>query len=78
VLTTLDDGEFVLRSIEAGASGHLLKHVRSDVRADAVRAVSRGDAPLQPSVRRTFLARLRSTAPTLKKQRWARICPWKV
>src|SRR5712691_2597647 len=61
VLTTFDDDELVFRSIEAGASGYLLKDVGSDALADAVRASSRGEAPLQPSVARKILGRLRST-----------------
>ncbi len=64
VLTTFDDDELVFRSIEAGASGYLLKDVGSDALADAVRAASRGEAPLQPSVARKILGRLRSTAST--------------
>jgi DNA-binding NarL/FixJ family response regulator len=63
VLTTFDDDELVFRSIEAGASGYLLKDLGSDALADAVRAASRGDAPLQPGVARKILARLRSTTP---------------
>ena len=63
VLTTFDDDELVFRSIEAGASGYLLKDVGADALADAVRAASRGDAPLQPSVARKILARLRSPTP---------------
>lgn len=62
VLTTFDDDELVFRSIEAGASGYLLKDVGSDALADAVRAASRGDAPLQPSVARKILGRLRAGA----------------
>lgn len=61
VLTTFDDDELVFRSIEAGASGYLLKDVGSDALADAVRAASRGEAPLQPSVARKVLGRLRSS-----------------
>jgi DNA-binding NarL/FixJ family response regulator len=61
VLTTFDDDELVFRSIEAGASGYLLKDVGSDALADAVRAASRGEAPLQPSVARKILGRLRAT-----------------
>jgi DNA-binding NarL/FixJ family response regulator len=62
VLTTFDDDELVFRSIEAGASGYLLKDVGSDALADAVRAASRGDSPLQPSVARKILSRLRAPA----------------
>jgi DNA-binding NarL/FixJ family response regulator len=62
VLTTFDDDELVFRSIDAGASGYLLKDVGSDALAEAVRAASRGEAPLQPSVARKILTRLRSPA----------------
>jgi DNA-binding NarL/FixJ family response regulator len=60
VLTTYDDDELVFRSIDAGASGYLLKDVGSDGLAEAVRAAARGDAPLQPGVARKVLARLRA------------------
>jgi DNA-binding NarL/FixJ family response regulator len=60
VLTTFDDDELVFRSIDAGASGYLLKDVGSDALAEAVRAASRGEAPLQPSVARKILSRLRT------------------
>jgi DNA-binding NarL/FixJ family response regulator len=63
VLTTFDDDDLVFRSIDAGASGYLLKDVGSDALADAVRSASRGDAPLQPSVARKILSRLRTPAP---------------
>lgn len=62
VLTTFDDDDLVFQSIDAGASGYLLKDVGSDALAEAVRAASRGDAPLQPSVARKILARLRAPA----------------
>ncbi len=62
MLTTFDDDDLVFRSIEAGASGYVLKDVGSDALADAVRSASRGDAPLQPSVARKILSRLRSPA----------------
>jgi len=62
VLTTYDDDELVFRSIEAGASGYLLKDVGADRLAEAVRAASRGESPLQPSVARKVLGRLRSAA----------------
>jgi DNA-binding NarL/FixJ family response regulator len=64
VLTTFDDDDLVFRSIDAGASGYLLKDVGSDALADAVRSASRGDAPLQPSVARKILSRLRAPVPS--------------
>ncbi len=59
VLTTYDDDELVFRSIEAGASGYLLKDVGSDALAEAIRAAGRGESPLQPSVARKVLRQLR-------------------
>lgn len=59
VLTTYDDEDLVIRSIEAGAAGYLLKDVGSDVLAEAVRAASRGESPLQPAIARKVLKRLR-------------------
>lgn len=63
VLTTFDDDELIFRSIEAGASGYLLKDVGSDALAEAIRAAGRGESPLHPSVARTVLRRLRAGAP---------------
>lgn len=62
VLTTYDDDELVFRAIEAGAVGYLLKDVGSDTLAEAIRAASRGESPLQPSIARKLLRRLRSEA----------------
>jgi DNA-binding NarL/FixJ family response regulator len=60
VLTTYDDDELVFRSIEAGATGYLLKDVGSDALAEAVRAASRGESPLQPTIARKVLKRLQT------------------
>jgi two-component system, NarL family, response regulator LiaR len=65
VLTTFDDDELVFRSIDAGASGYLLKDVGSDVLADAIRAACRGEAPLQPSVARKIIARVRTPSQVI-------------
>ena len=62
VLTTFDEDELVFRSIEAGAAGYLLKDVGSDALGAAIRAVSRGESPIQPSVARKLLGRLRATS----------------
>src|SRR5262249_26474325 len=62
VLTTFDEDELVFQSIEAGAAGYLLKDVGSDALADAVRAANRGESPIQPSVARKLLGRLRSSS----------------
>jgi len=66
VLTTYDDDDLVFQSIEAGAVGYLLKDVGSDALADAIRAANRGDSPLQPSIARKVLKRLRASAAPLE------------
>jgi DNA-binding NarL/FixJ family response regulator len=66
VLTTYDDDELVFESIEAGAAGYLLKDVGSDALAEAVRAAARGEAPLQPSIARKVLRRLRTGTPAAR------------
>jgi len=70
VLTTFDDDELVFRSLEAGACGYLLKDVGSDALADAVRAASRGESPLQPSIARKVLKRLRQPAAPTRAVDW--------
>jgi DNA-binding NarL/FixJ family response regulator len=57
ILTTFDLDELVYAGLEAGASGFLLKDVKADVLADAIRTVYAGDALLAPSVTRRLIAR---------------------
>ncbi len=59
VLTTYDDDDLVFQALGAGACGYLLKDVGSDALAEAVRAAARGESPLQPSVARKVISRLR-------------------
>jgi DNA-binding NarL/FixJ family response regulator len=60
ILTTFDLDELVYAGLEAGASGFLLKDVKAEVLADAIRTVHAGEALLAPTVTRrlitTFLA----------------------
>ncbi len=63
VLTTYDLDEYVFTALRAGASGFLLKDVRPQELADAVRVVARGDALLAPTVTRRLLDRLAGTLP---------------
>ncbi|KAB1647431.1 response regulator transcription factor [Pseudoclavibacter sp. CFCC 14310] len=56
VLTTFDLDEYVLRAIEAGASGFLLKDARPEELLTAIRTVCRGDAVISPSMTRRLLA----------------------
>ncbi len=56
VLTTFDLDEYVVEAMRAGASGYLLKDVEPADLVSAVRAVTRGDTPLAPSVLARMMA----------------------
>jgi DNA-binding NarL/FixJ family response regulator len=55
ILTTFYLDELVYEGLEAGASGFLLKDVKADVLANAIRTVYEGDALLAPSVTRRLI-----------------------
>lgn len=63
VLTTYESDRDILRAIEAGAAGYLLKDASPAELADAVRAASRGETVLAPSVASTLVRQVRSPAP---------------
>jgi DNA-binding NarL/FixJ family response regulator len=50
MLTTFDDDEYIFEGLRAGALGYLLKDAAPDVLYNAIRAASRGESVLQPSV----------------------------
>ena len=49
-LTTFDDDELIFEALRAGALGYVLKDVSAERLVDAIRAVSRGEHFLQPSI----------------------------
>jgi DNA-binding NarL/FixJ family response regulator len=63
VLTTYETDRDILRAIEAGASGYLLKDASPAELADAVRAAARGETVLAPSVASTLVRQVRAPAP---------------
>jgi DNA-binding NarL/FixJ family response regulator len=65
MLTTFDDEEYVVEGLHAGARGYLLKDVSASDLLAAIRAIHRGDSPLQPSVAAKLVARLSHTAHPL-------------
>ncbi|GGB24082.1 DNA-binding response regulator [Flexivirga endophytica] len=65
ILTTYDTDQDILRAVEAGASGYLLKDAPPDDLVDAVHRAARGETVLAPVVADRLLARLRSPRPTL-------------
>jgi DNA-binding NarL/FixJ family response regulator len=63
VLTTYDTDADIIRAVEAGASGYLLKDTPRPQLVAAVRAASRGETVLAPPVAARLVNRLRSPAP---------------
>ena len=55
ILTTFDADEYVYDAMKAGASGFLLKDVRPEQLAEAVRVVAAGDALLAPAITRRLI-----------------------
>lgn len=63
VLTTYDTDSDIVRAVEAGATGYLLKDVPLPQLADAVRAAARGETVLAPPVAARLVSRMRAPAP---------------
>ncbi|WP_214406941.1 response regulator [Pseudonocardia lacus] len=63
VLTTFDHDGDVLRAVEAGASGYLLKDTPRAGLVEAVRAAARGETVLAPAAAATLAGALRRPAP---------------
>lgn len=63
VLTTYDTDTDILRAIEAGAAGYLLKDTPIAALAEAIRAAARGETVLASQVAARLLTRLRAPAP---------------
>jgi DNA-binding NarL/FixJ family response regulator len=67
VVTTYDTDADILRAVEAGATGYLLKDTPRQELAAAVRAAARGETVLAPPVARALVSRVRlpaAEAPT--------------
>ena len=60
VLTSFSDNPRVLEALDAGARGYVLKDAEGTEVIRAVRAAARDEAPLDPRVARTVLARGRT------------------
>lgn len=59
ILTTYDTDADIVRAVEAGARGYLLKDAPVDVLADAIRRAVRGETVLSPPVAARLADRLR-------------------
>lgn len=64
VLTSFSDHARIDAAIGAGAVGYLLKDAEPEVLLDGIRAVARGESPLDPRAARRLLARAAGAAPS--------------
>jgi DNA-binding NarL/FixJ family response regulator len=60
VLTTYDTDADIVRAVEAGATGYLLKDTPRSQLVDAVRAAARGETVLAPPVAARLVSRMRA------------------
>jgi DNA-binding NarL/FixJ family response regulator len=65
ILTTYETDDSILTSIEAGASGYLLKAAPQEEILTGVRSVARGEVALAPRIAAVLVQRLKSPTPTL-------------
>ncbi|MEV6711363.1 response regulator transcription factor [Lentzea sp. NPDC051208] len=68
VLTTYDSDADIVRAVEAGAIGYLLKDCAPEDLAKAVRTASTGQTVLSPDIAQRLLRQVRGPAPKLSKR----------
>lgn len=59
ILTTFDDAELILRVLEKGVHGYLLKDMPSEAIVSAIQTVYNGGSVLQPDITATLLKELK-------------------
>jgi DNA-binding NarL/FixJ family response regulator len=64
VLSAYDDEPYLMKLLEIGAAGFLLKNVHGQELISAVRAVSRGESVLQPSIAEKIMLRMSKQTET--------------
>jgi DNA-binding NarL/FixJ family response regulator len=64
VLTTFDDDEYIVQSLQVGALGYLLKRTPSQDIAAAIRSVSQGYSQLGPTIALKVFSQLKPIQPT--------------
>lgn len=68
ILTTFDRDADILRAIEAGAAGYLLKDVSPDTIVEAIHAAARGDMVLAPELATRMMRSMRNPTPQLTER----------
>ncbi|WP_439656146.1 response regulator [Lentzea sp. HUAS TT2] len=68
ILTTYDADSDIVRAVEAGAIGYLLKGCEPEDLAKAVRTASTGQTVLSPDIAQRLLGQVRDPAPKISKR----------
>ena len=63
ILTSFSDRDRILRALDAGAAGYLLKDAEPDEISKAIDAAARGEVPLDPRAARALLSARRAATP---------------
>lgn len=76
ILTTYDSDADIVRAIEAGATGYLLKDTPREELFRAVRAAARGESVLAPAVAARLMTRMRAPAQDQLSAREIEVLQW--
>lgn len=76
VLTTYDSDGDILRAIEAGANGYLLKDAPREELFRAIRAAAKGDSVLAPAVAARLMTRIHAPAEEHLSAREIEVLQW--
>ena len=76
VLTTYDTDADILRAIEAGATGYILKDAPREELYRAIRATAQGQTYLSPAVATRLMGQLRAPADTALSPREVDVLTW--
>ncbi|GHH54003.1 response regulator [Lentzea cavernae] len=68
ILTTYDSDADIVRAVEAGAIGYLLKGCEPEELTQAVRTASTGQTVLSPDIAQRLLGQVRDPAPKVSKR----------
>ncbi len=68
ILTAYDDDQYIFALLDAGAAGYLLKSVRGEELAQAVRAVAEGESVLHPAIAAKVIKHYTSTGQTAARE----------
>jgi DNA-binding NarL/FixJ family response regulator len=76
VVTTYDSDQDILRAVEAGAAGYLLKDTPRDELCGAVRAAARGETVLAPAVAARLVTHMRAPKQSALTPRETEVLAW--